>query len=94
MSMHVFRKLPSSLRKVREKGYQFAPLQTIFDVKLDLRRKVRLVIQGHVVNSYGHEVYASTMKYISARILMIITATNNLEVMTGDISNAYPNVNT
>ena len=50
MSMHVFRKLPSSLRKAREKGYQFAPLQMIFDVKVDLRRKTRLVIGSHVVD--------------------------------------------
>ena len=50
MSMIVFRKFLSSLRKAREKGYQFAPLQMIFDVKVDLRRKTRLVIGGHVVN--------------------------------------------
>ena len=39
MSMRVFRKVLSSLRNAREKGYQFAPLQMIFDVKVDLRRK-------------------------------------------------------
>ena len=50
MSMSVFRKLPSSLRKAKAKGYQFAPLRMIFDVKVDLRRKTRLVIGGHVVD--------------------------------------------
>ena len=44
LSMSGIRKIPSPLRKAREKGYQFSPLRIIFDVKVDLRRKVRLVI--------------------------------------------------
>ena len=46
----------------------------IFDVKVDLRREYRLFIEGHVVDLYGHEVYAITMKSVSARILMTIAA--------------------
>ena len=34
----------------------------IFDVKQDLKRKARLVIGGHMVDSSGHEVYDSVMK--------------------------------
>ena len=93
MSIIFFRKLLSSLRKSRAKGYLFAPLQMIFGVKVDLRRKFRLVIWEHFVNSSGHEVYASTMKSVSDRILMKIVASNKLEVMTGDIVNAYLNAN-
>ena len=85
MSMKVFKKFPSSLHKTREKGFQFAPRRMIFDVKVDLRRKARLVIGGHVVDSYRHDVYAYTMKSVSARILMTIAAANNLDIMTGDI---------
>ena len=92
--MKVFRKLPSSLRKDRAKGLQFAPLRVIFYMKADLRRKARLVIGGRVVNYSGHEAYAITMKYVSARILMTIADANNLDVMTGDIGNAYLNANT
>ena len=65
----------------------------IFDDKVDLKRKSRLVIGGHIVDSYGHEVYVFTMKYFSARILMTITAAKKKEVMTGDIGNAYLNAN-
>ena len=61
MSMKLFRKLPLSLRKSRAKVFQFAPLRIIFDIKVDLRRKARIVIRGHVVDSSGNEVYASTM---------------------------------
>ena len=92
--MKVFRRIPLSLRKARAKGFQFAPLWMIFDIKVYLRRNSRLVIGGHVVNSSGHEVYASTMKSVSARILMKIAAANNLDVITGDICNSYLNTNT
>ena len=94
MSMKVFKKLLSSLRKARAKGFQFSPLRIIFDLKVDLRRKARLVIGVHVVDSSGQEIYAITMKSISASILMKIATVNNLDVMTGDIGNAYLNTNT
>ena len=94
MFMELFRKLPLLLRKAREKGFQFAPLRMIFDVKVDLRRKARLVIEGRAVDSSGHKVYASTMNFVSARILLKINAASNLDVMTGDIGNAYLNTNT
>ena len=74
MSMEVFNKFPSSLRKAREKGFQFAPLRMIFDVKVYLRRNVRLVFGGHVYDLTRHEVYASTMESVSARILITIAA--------------------
>ena len=88
MSMKVFRKLPLSLHKARAKGFQFNPLRMIFDVKVYLRRKARIVIGGYVVDSSGHKFYASTTKSVSYRILMTIAAINNLDVMTGDIGNA------
>jgi hypothetical protein len=69
--------------------HQFAPLRMIFTVKSDLRRKARLVIGGHVVNAQDHELYASTMKGISARLLMLIASANKLDVLCGDIQSAY-----
>ena len=85
----MFEKFPSSLRKARGEGFQFAPLRMTFDFKVDLRRKARLVIGGHVVNSTGHDVYASTMKSVSARVMMTIATANDLDVMVGDMGNAY-----
>ena len=70
--MSVFKKLPSSLHKARAGGCQFAPLHTILDVKVDLRRQLRLVIGGHVVDSFRHEVYAIIIKSVSSRILFKI----------------------
>ena len=88
MNMKVSRKLPSSLHKTRAKGCQFTTLRVIFDVKVDLRRKSILVIGGHVVNSLGHKVYASTMNSVSSRIRITIADANSLDVMTGYIGNA------
>ena len=53
-----------------------------------------MVIGGHVVDSSGNEVYAYTMKSVSARILMKIASANNLDAMPGDIGNSYLNANT
>ena len=80
MSMGVFDNLSPLLQKSRLKGYQFMPLRMIFDVKVDLGIKYRLVIEVHIVDSYGHKVYASTMKPVLARILMVTATANNLEV--------------
>ena len=66
----------------------------IFEVKVELRRKARIVIGGHVVDSSGNEIYASIMNSVPARTLMTIPTTNNLDVMTGNIVNAYLNANT
>jgi hypothetical protein len=89
MSMGTFKLLKREVLE-REKGqWQYAPLRIIFDVKQDTRRKARLVLGGHVLDSAGLDLYASNMKTISARALMIIASANKYDVLTGDIGNAY-----
>ena len=94
MSMKVFRKLPLSLRRARARGFQFVPLRMIFDIQVDLRRKDRLVIEGHIFHSPGHKVYATITNSVSARILMTLSEESNIDVMMGDIGNDYFNANT
>ena len=86
MSIKGFRKLLLSLCKARSKGFQFKPLGMIFEVKVDLIRKARIVIGDHVVKYSGQELYVSTTKSNSASILMTIAAKSNVDVMTGDIN--------
>ena len=89
MSMGTF-KIPAKRDKNNYiKQSQYAPLRKIFDVKQDLRRKARLVIGGHVVDATGYDVYASNMKTVSARLLMLIASANQMDVLTGDIGSAY-----
>ena len=45
-------------------------------------------------NSYGHEVYSIAMNSVSARIMITIAASKNMDVMAGDIGNVYLNANT
>ena len=91
MHMKTFKLIDKvNFAEIRKKEkYQYAPLRMIFDVKQDLRRKARLVIGGHVIDSTGLDVYASNMETISARVLMLIASANKQEVLTGDIGVAY-----
>ena len=66
----------------------------VFDVKTDLRRKARLVIGGHVVDSSEHSGYSSVVKMTSIRLLNIIAKAQGLEVLAGDVGNAYLNAST
>lgn len=69
--------------------FQFAPLRMIFEVKQDQRRKARLVIFGHVVDSRGVSARSSVVKGISVRLLDLIAHRDRLDIMHGDISNAF-----
>jgi hypothetical protein len=74
---------------MKEDGYSWAPLRMLFVVKQDGRRKARLIIGGHVLDSENMDCYASVTKSISQRLLMIIALANKFGVLTGDIKNAY-----
>ncbi len=87
--MSTFRLVAPQDLKVIQRTHQYAPLRMIFSVKQDLRRKARLIIGGHIVDASDHELFASTMKGVSARLLMVIAAANQLSVLCGDIRSAY-----
>jgi Reverse transcriptase (RNA-dependent DNA polymerase) len=71
-------------------GYQYAPLQMIFDIKPDSRRKARLVAGGHVVKC-DVNTYASKVKSLSVKLLHVIADANGLWTLCGDIGNAFVN---
>ena len=75
-------------------GYQKTTLHMVFDVKHDLRRKARLVAGGHLIDIYDTPVYSSTVKSISVRLLHVIAHKAKLELLCGDIGNAFPNAYT
>ena len=76
------------------KDYQWTSLTIIFDVKQDLRRKARLVAGGHLVDSLDNNVYSSTVKGISVRVLHVLAHKMNLKLLCGDVGNAYVNAYT
>ena len=69
--------------------YQYAPLNLVYDVKPDLRYKARLVINGMHVDPRGLSTRATVVKGVSVRLLDIIADHQDLEVITGDIGNAF-----
>ena len=70
--------------------FQRTRLHIVFDIKSDtLCGKVRLVAGGHLIDVLGHEVYSSTVKGISVKLLHVIAHAQKLDVLTGDIGNAF-----
>lgn len=73
-------------------GSKLINYHLIFDVKMDLTRKARLVAGGHLNKEVSkHITYSSVVSKESVRICFMLAALNNLEVLSGDIGNAYLN---
>ena len=69
--LNVFEYLNPNTKFWREEGWQFPPMQMIFDIKQDLHRKVRFVVGGHVIDSSEHMTYSSMIKDVSVWLLML-----------------------
>jgi Reverse transcriptase (RNA-dependent DNA polymerase) len=72
-------------------GYQQINCHMIFDVKLgeNFRRKARYVAGGHMTKPPASITYSSVVSRESVRIMLLIAALNDLEVLSADIQNAY-----
>ena len=66
----------------------------VYDVKLDLTHKARLVCDGSRVDPRGLLTRATVVKGVSIRLLDIIIDSQNFEVMTRYIINAFIHVHT
>ena len=89
--LNVFEFHAPNYRCEKAEGWQFAPMHMIFDVKQqDLRHKARLVVGGHVIDSSNHTTYSSVIENLSVRLLLLAATHQSLDVMTGDIGNAFP----
>ena len=68
-----------------------SPLRLMFDTKKeDLRRKARLVVGGHFLDSSHLESHSSVVQSVSFRMLLTIAAKNKMKVVSGDVVNAFP----
>ena len=83
--------------KVLERGkaapqdHTFVTLTLVFDVKHDGRRKARLVAGGHMTDPSTEEVYSSVVGPEGVRIITYLADANGLDLMCGDVGNAYLN---
>ena len=86
-----FRYHPPGTSFDKRKGWQFTKIHIIFDIKQqDLRHKARFVVGRHMLDSSMYNTYLSTIQGISIRLLFLIAMDNNLNIMTGDVNNAFP----
>ena len=69
--------------------YQFTKLTMIFEVKQDGRRKARLVAGGHLIDPKGISSRSTVVKGISVRLLDLIAHRDGLQILCGDIGNAF-----
>ena len=50
----------------------------IMNVKQDLRHKYQLVAGGHLIDALDHDIYSTTVKSISVKLLQVIAHKANL----------------
>jgi Reverse transcriptase (RNA-dependent DNA polymerase) len=85
---------PEDVRAGRAKqmiGYQEIKCHVIFDVKMDFTRKARFVAGGHLTDTPGSITYSSVVSRDSIRIAFLVAGLNDLDVLAGDVTNAYLN---
>ena len=70
-------------------GYQKIRVHFVYAVKHDLRHKARLVAGGHLTDPPKDSVYSGVVSLKSLRLALLIGELNGLQVMAGDIGNAY-----
>ena len=71
-------------------GYKHIKCHMIFDIKMCLTRKARLVAGGHMTPDMTKQsVYSSVVSRDSVRLAFLLAALNDLDVMSADIQNAY-----
>ena len=75
-------------------GYKEITCHLVFDVKMDLTRKARYVAGGHLTDPPSSMTYASVVGRETVRIAFLLAALNDLNMLAGDIQNAYLNAET
>jgi Reverse transcriptase (RNA-dependent DNA polymerase) len=89
--LNVFKFHAPNYKCDKNEGWQFAPMHMIFDIKQqDMRYKARLVVGGHVLDSSDYNTYSSVIENLSVRLVFLAAAHQGLDIMTGDIGNAFP----
>ena len=72
-------------------GYQEIRCHMIFDIKIgeNIRRKARMVAEGHRTKTPAALTYSSVVSRDSVRIALTIAALNDLSVLACNIQNSY-----
>jgi len=75
-------------------GSTWIPCHMVFDVKVDLTRKAQYVAGGHWTDPPSQITYSTVVSRDSVPIAFLITAWNDIDILSADIGNAYLNAPT
>ena len=69
------------------KGFSETTGRLVFDIKLgeNLRRKARFCADGHKTDAPSSVTYSTVVSLDSVKIILLVAALNELEVMSGDV---------
>lgn len=70
-------------------GFTEITCHLIFDLKLDMTRKARYVAGGHLTDVPPSMTYSSVVSRDTVRIGFLMAALNGLDILAGDIQNAF-----
>jgi hypothetical protein len=70
-------------------GYEFVETYFVFDIKMDLSRKARLVARGNMTEATKEQTFASVVSRDTVRLFFLLAALNDLKLLSCDIQNAY-----
>ena len=72
-------------------GFKKFNFHLLFEVKLNenFRRKARFIANGHRIKSPKSFSYSTVVSHDSVRIIVILAALNNLQVISCNIENVY-----
>ena len=70
-------------------GHKKIHVHMVFDIKSDLTRKARLVGNGNETEVPAESVFSSVVTRDSVRVAFTYAALNGLDILVGDIQNAY-----
>ncbi len=76
------------------KLYKKIDCHMIFDVKMDLTRKARLVAGGHETDPPKQSTYSCVVSRDSIRIAFTLAPLNDLDVLSANVHGAYLNAPT
>ena len=71
--------------------YKRIDCHMVFDIKMDLTQKARLVMGGHQTDPLKESLYSSVISKDSVRIILTIAALNDLDILAADVQNVYLN---
>ena len=90
MHFKTFKILGKGVRDFPNKEkYTFVPLHMVYDVKFDLRRKVRIVAGGNWTDPPECDVYSGVVSIESVRLSLFIAELNDLLTCAADVGNAF-----